>query len=160
MAKKVFVIDVGRCNGCYGCQIACKDEHVGNDWTPIAKPQPDTGQFWMKMTENVRGTIPKVKVHYMGIMCMHCDNAPCMKHARLKALFTREKMDWLSSILNSGPAARLRGCLPLRRFLLQMKICSLPRSVQVVPIFLITDGKNLDCVDILSHSSAKIHRRG
>ena len=45
---KVFVIDVGICNGCYSCQIACKDEHVGNDWTPYAKPQPDTGQFWLK----------------------------------------------------------------------------------------------------------------
>ena len=40
---KAFVIDVGRCNGCYSCQIVCKDEHVGNDWTPYAKPQPDTG---------------------------------------------------------------------------------------------------------------------
>ena len=48
---KVFVIDVGRCNGCYSCQIACKDEHVGNDWTPYAKPQPDTGQFWLRQTE-------------------------------------------------------------------------------------------------------------
>ncbi len=43
---KVLVIDISKCNGCYNCQIACKDEHVGNDWTPIAKPQPDTGQFW------------------------------------------------------------------------------------------------------------------
>ena len=47
---KVFVIDIAKCNGCYNCQIACKDEHVGNDWTPYAKPQPDTGQFWMKVT--------------------------------------------------------------------------------------------------------------
>ncbi len=46
---KVLIIDVTRCNGCYNCQIACKDEHVGNDWTPYAKPQPDTGQFWMKV---------------------------------------------------------------------------------------------------------------
>ena len=45
---KVFVIDVAICNGCYTCQIVCKDEHVGNDWTPIAKPQPDTGQFWLR----------------------------------------------------------------------------------------------------------------
>ena len=45
---KVFVHDVSICNGCYCCQIACKDEHVANDWTPIAKPQPDTGQFWLK----------------------------------------------------------------------------------------------------------------
>jgi len=33
------------------CQIACKDEHVSNDWTPIAKPQPDTGQFWLKLNQ-------------------------------------------------------------------------------------------------------------
>jgi Fe-S-cluster-containing dehydrogenase component len=24
---KVFAIDVSICNGCYNCQIACKDEH-------------------------------------------------------------------------------------------------------------------------------------
>jgi tetrathionate reductase subunit B len=47
MSKKVFVIDVAVCNGCHCCQIVCKDEHVSNDWTPIAKPQPDTGQFWV-----------------------------------------------------------------------------------------------------------------
>ena len=31
---KAFVIDVGRCCGCYNCQLACKDEYVDNDWTP------------------------------------------------------------------------------------------------------------------------------
>jgi tetrathionate reductase subunit B len=34
MPKKVFVIDGAKCNGCHSCQIVCKDEHVGNDWTP------------------------------------------------------------------------------------------------------------------------------
>jgi tetrathionate reductase subunit B len=75
---KVFVIDVGICNGCYCCQISCKDEHVGNDWSPIAKPQPDTGQFWMKLNEYIRGTVPKVKMHYIPVPCMHCDEAPCI----------------------------------------------------------------------------------
>lgn len=75
---KAFVIDVSKCNGCYNCQISCKDEHVGNDWTPYAKPQPDTGQFWLKINEFVRGTVPKVKVHYVPRICMHCANAPCI----------------------------------------------------------------------------------
>jgi tetrathionate reductase subunit B len=75
---KAFVIDVSICNGCYCCQIACKDEHVGNDWTPIAKPQPDTGQFWLKLNEYVRGTVPKVKMYYRPHLCMHCDDAPCI----------------------------------------------------------------------------------
>lgn len=76
---KVFVIDVAKCNGCYGCQLVCKDEHCGNDWTPIAKPQPDTGHFWMKMNETVHGSVPKVKIEYVAKPCMHCDNASCMK---------------------------------------------------------------------------------
>jgi tetrathionate reductase subunit B len=78
VGKKVFVIDVSKCNGCHCCQIVCKDEHVGNDWSPIAKPQPDIGQFWLELTERVRGTVPKVKVAYRPHLCMHCDNPPCL----------------------------------------------------------------------------------
>ena len=73
---RAFVIDVGRCCGCYNCQLACKDEHVDNDWTPYAKPQPDTGQFWLKIQENVCGTVPKVRMHYIPRLCNHCANAP------------------------------------------------------------------------------------
>jgi tetrathionate reductase subunit B len=83
---KVFVIDVGICNGCYSCQIACKDEHVGNDWTPIAKPQPDTGQFWLKLNEYIRGTVPKVKMHYIPLICQHCDKAPCIPACPIKGV--------------------------------------------------------------------------
>ena len=52
---KAFVIDLSVCNGCYCCQIACKDEHAGNDWSPYAKPQPDTGQFWLGIKEKSQG---------------------------------------------------------------------------------------------------------
>ena len=76
---KVFVIDVAKCNGCYGCQVACKDEHVDNEWMPYAKPQPDTGHFWMKLKEKTHGQVPKVKLEYTPYPCMHCDDAPCIK---------------------------------------------------------------------------------
>ncbi len=87
---KALVIDVEKCNGCYNCQIACKDEHVGNDWTPYAKPQPDTGQFWMKLTETVRGSVPKVKVSYVPSLCMHCDDAPCIPACPGQAIYKRD----------------------------------------------------------------------
>ena len=35
---KAFLVDVSICNGCYNCQIACKDEHCSNDWMPYARP--------------------------------------------------------------------------------------------------------------------------
>jgi len=91
MGKKVFVIDVSICNGCHTCQFMCKDEHAGNDWSPIAKPQPEIGQFWVKLEEEVRGSVPKVKVAYRPHLCMHCDNAPCMDACRVPgAVYKRD----------------------------------------------------------------------
>lgn len=74
---KVFVVDLAYCNGCYGCQVACKDEHCGNDWMPYQKPQPDTGHFWMKLKEKTVGQVPKVKVEYLPYMCQQCDDPSC-----------------------------------------------------------------------------------
>ncbi len=87
---KVFVIDVAKCSGCYNCQLACKDEHAGNDWTPYAKPQPDIGQFWVKLTEHVNGTIPKLKIHYIPEMCNHCDNPACINLTGCGAIKKRD----------------------------------------------------------------------
>ncbi len=86
---KAFIVDLSICNGCYCCQIACKDEHVANDWTPYAKPQPDTGQFWVKVQESVRGTVPKVKMSYTPNMCLHCDDAKCMAQCKSGAIYRR-----------------------------------------------------------------------
>lgn len=88
--SKVMVIDISKCNGCYNCQIACKDEHVDNDWTPIAAPQPDTGHFWMKVTDIVQGTVPKVRVRYMMDTCQHCDDAPCIPACKPQAIYKRD----------------------------------------------------------------------
>jgi len=48
------------------------------------------GQFWMKLDERVRGTVPKVKVSYRPHLCMHCDAAPCMESCQTGAAYKRE----------------------------------------------------------------------
>lgn len=65
MGKKVFIFDHNKCNGCYNCQIACKDEHCDNEWLPYAMPQPTTGQFWCKVEEVTHGQVPKVRLSYV-----------------------------------------------------------------------------------------------
>jgi Fe-S-cluster-containing dehydrogenase component len=90
MAKLEMIINLDECTGCDLCQIACKDEHVGNSYLPWTKPQPDTAHFWIKVNPIERGQIPKVKVTYVPMLCVHCDNAPCMKACPESAITKRD----------------------------------------------------------------------
>lgn len=89
MPRYGMIIDETRCNGCYNCFLACKDEYCGNDYPPYSISQPMTGQFWMKIVEKERGKYPKVKVAYTSVPCMHCDNAACVKAAKNGAIYKR-----------------------------------------------------------------------
>ncbi len=89
MPKYGMVIDVTKCNGCYNCFLACKDEHCGNDFPPYSLSQPMTGHYWMRVLEQERGRYPRVKVAYTAIPCMHCENATCLKMAPDGAVYKR-----------------------------------------------------------------------
>ena len=78
MSRFGLLIDMSRCNGCYGCFMACRDEHCGNDHLPYSAAQPYAGHFWMRLVQRERGSYPKVKTAYFKILCMHCDEAPCI----------------------------------------------------------------------------------
>ncbi|MCL5735798.1 MAG: carboxypeptidase regulatory-like domain-containing protein [Actinobacteria bacterium] len=77
MPRYGMVVDVTRCNGCYNCFIACKDEYCGIARPGYSAPQPMTGQTWMKILPKERGQFPKVKQDYIAIPCMQCEKPGC-----------------------------------------------------------------------------------
>jgi Fe-S-cluster-containing dehydrogenase component len=89
MAKYGMVIDVTRCNGCYNCFLTCRDEYWNNDYPPYSLAQPFSGHFWLRIIERERGKYPRVKVAYTPVLCMHCENPPCVHAAENNAVYKR-----------------------------------------------------------------------
>jgi Fe-S-cluster-containing dehydrogenase component len=78
MKKPHLVIDVALCQGCNNCFLACKDEHVGNDWPGYSKPQSSLGERWIEIPCRERGQYPLIDVAYRPTLCTHCADAPCV----------------------------------------------------------------------------------
>jgi molybdopterin-containing oxidoreductase family iron-sulfur binding subunit len=62
-----MVIDLKRCIGCYGCQIACKAEHGSRPGTTYAR-----------VIRREWGDYPDVRRLAIPVLCMHCKNPPCV----------------------------------------------------------------------------------
>lgn len=91
MKKWNFIIDVEKCEDCNNCFLACKDEHVDNEWPGVTSAQPRHGHRWMNIMRKERGTFPLIDVAYRPTPCMHCDNAPCIAAtADSQAIYKRQ----------------------------------------------------------------------
>ncbi len=62
-----MVIDLKRCIGCFGCQVSCKSEHGTGPGTTYAR-----------VIKQESGTYPNVQRFSLPLLCMHCDDAPCV----------------------------------------------------------------------------------
>ncbi len=76
-----MLIEADRCVGCYSCQLACKDEHSGNEHLPIAAAQAGDAPSWIPIRKHELGSFPRVKVRYVALPCLQCADAPCIKAA-------------------------------------------------------------------------------
>ncbi|MBN1626093.1 MAG: oxidoreductase [Deltaproteobacteria bacterium] len=89
MKRYGMLINIDKCNGCYNCYMACRDEFGGNDYPPYSAAQPSEGKSWMKIIEKERGATPKVKVDYIPIPCLQCEDAPCLKKCTDGSIYRR-----------------------------------------------------------------------
>ena len=89
MARYGMVINIDKCNGCYSCYLSCKDEFEGNDYPPYSAAQPLKGKSWIRINERERGACPKVKVDYIPLPCLHCNEATCVKTSFNGAVYLR-----------------------------------------------------------------------
>ena len=90
MKKWNMIIDVGNCEDCNCCFLACKDEHVDNDFPPYSSSQAKHIHRWINIMRKERGQFPLMDVAYLPTPCMHCDNAPCIKKAVDSAVYKRD----------------------------------------------------------------------
>jgi Fe-S-cluster-containing dehydrogenase component len=81
---------VAKCEECHNCFLSCKDEHVDNDFMPFSVAQPRHGQRWLNILTRERGRFPNIDVAHLPVLCMHCDNAPCIKNAKDGAVYKLE----------------------------------------------------------------------
>lgn len=89
MPRYGLLIDCKKCTGCYNCFLTCRDEFAGNPYPGYSAAQPMTGMNWIKPIEKERGQYPKVKVVYIPVTCMHCDDATCVAMAKDGAVYKR-----------------------------------------------------------------------
>ena len=63
-----MVIDLRKCVGCNSCTAACKQANA----TP-------PGIFWSKVLNYESGEYPQARLRFLPMLCMHCQEAPCLE---------------------------------------------------------------------------------
>lgn len=81
MKKITFVIDVDRCIGCKGCQVACKVQNgVGLG----------TNRCSVKTIGPI-GEYPDIQMYFLPTMCQQCENPTCVEVCPTGACYVNEE---------------------------------------------------------------------
>lgn len=79
--RKTLVIDLDRCIGCKGCEVACKQENdvaLGSYWNKVQMVGPS-------------GTYPDLQMHFLPVVCQQCTNPECVRVCPTGASYINEE---------------------------------------------------------------------
>ena len=76
-----FFFDQTRCSGCLTCVIACRQWHsIDHDITK-----------WRRVETIEEGSFPNLRVSFLSLSCLHCQNCPCISSCPTLAITKREQ---------------------------------------------------------------------
>lgn len=79
MVRWGMIIDLKKCNGCYSCFIACKQEN-----------KLPSGILWNRVVIGESGKYPTVTKEILPVNCNHCSDPPCVNVCPTGASVKRE----------------------------------------------------------------------
>jgi molybdopterin-containing oxidoreductase family iron-sulfur binding subunit len=83
--KYGMVIDLTKCDGCGECASACR---TANNIATFSDNEK-INNYWLRIAR-VKSKFPGSQEQAIPLMCMHCDNAPCVHVCPVKASFVRK----------------------------------------------------------------------
>lgn len=97
MTQRGFLVDISRCSGCKGCQVACKQENNtrphwdgGAGSTGNLKGSVDYRRVVFTSPDRKTNTDPTTQVRrFVSTACYHCDNPACLKVCPGRAITKR-----------------------------------------------------------------------
>jgi len=85
--QRIVFIDVEKCIGCYTCVIACKMEHstTSNSTGHLLESNIPSLIRIFQIGPEIRDG--KVHQYFIPILCLHCDNPPCIPACPVNAIY-------------------------------------------------------------------------
>jgi molybdopterin-containing oxidoreductase family iron-sulfur binding subunit len=85
-----MVIDLDRCTACGSCMAAC---HQENNLAAVGpqETERDRAFHWLRLVPEVSGSESQLKVTYMPVPCVQCDNPPCVKVCPVHATYLSDE---------------------------------------------------------------------